>query len=39
MTGIYKVTWTGTAANTVGLLTGASDFSGESVKSIMFFLE
>lgn len=38
MTGIYKVTWTGTAAS-VGLLTGASDFSGEYVKSIAFFLE
>ena len=34
----YKVTWTGTAAS-VGLLTGASDFSGEYVKSIAFFLE
>lgn len=39
MTEIYKVTWTGTAANTVGLLTGADDFSGEYVKSIVFFLE
>ena len=38
MTGIYKVTWTGTAAS-VGLLTGASDFVGEYVKSIAFFLE
>ena len=38
MTGIYKVTWTGTAAS-VGLLTGASDFHGEYVKSIAFFLE
>ncbi len=38
MTGIYKVTWTGTAAS-VGLLTGADHFSGEYVKSIAFFLE
>lgn len=38
MTGIYKVTWTGTAAS-VGLLTDASDFHGEYVKSIVFFLE
>lgn len=38
MTGIYKVTWTGTAAS-VGLLTGADDFSGEYVKSIAFFVE
>ena len=37
-TGIYKVTWTGTAAS-VGLLTGADDFNGEYVKSIAFFLE
>ena len=37
MTG-FKVTWTGTAAS-VGLLTGASDFHGESVKSIVFFLK
>ena len=37
MTGIYKVTWTGTAAS-VGLLTGASDFHGEYVKSIAFFV-
>ena len=37
MTGIYKVTWTGTAAS-VGLLTGADDFSGEYVKSIAFFV-
>ena len=35
---IYKVTWTGTAAS-VGLLTGANDFPGESVKSIVFFLK
>ena len=34
---IYKVTWTGTAAS-VGLLTGASDFNGAYVKSIVFFL-
>lgn len=39
MTGIYKVTWTGTAATTVDLLTGADHFSGEYVKSIAFFLE
>ena len=39
MTGIYKVTWTGTAAS-VGLLTGASEFyGGEYVKSIAFFLK
>ena len=37
MTGIYKVTWTGTAAS-VGLLTGADDFNGEYVKSIVFML-
>ena len=33
----FKVTWTGTAAS-VGLLTGASDFHGEYVKSIVFML-
>ena len=33
---IYKETWTGTAANTVGLLTDADHFHGESVKSIVF---
>ena len=38
MTEIYKVTWTGTAASTVGLLTGADNFSGERVKSIVFYL-
>ena len=38
MTGIYKVTWTGNAS-TVNLLTDASDFHGEYVKSIAFFLE
>ena len=32
-----KVTWTGTAAS-VGLLTGASDFSGSAITSIAFFL-
>ena len=32
-----KVTWTGTAS-TVNLLTGASDFHGEYVKSIAFFV-
>lgn len=37
MTEIRKVTWTGTAAS-VGLLTGANNFSGESVKSIVFML-
>ena len=39
MTGIYKVTWTGTAATTVNLLTGADHFVGGYVKSIAFFLE
>lgn len=38
MAGIYKVTWTGTAAS-VDLLTGASDFHGEYVKSIAFFVQ
>ena len=38
MTGIYKVTWTGTAATTVDLLTGTNDFSGAYVKSIVFYL-
>jgi len=38
MTGIYKVTWTGTAAS-VGLLTDADDFSGTNVKSIVFTLQ
>ncbi len=33
------VTWTDTAATTVGLLTGANDFNGSYVKSIVFFLE
>ena len=34
---ICKVTWTGNAASTVGLLTGASSFhGGENVKSIVF---
>ncbi|MBR0259251.1 MAG: hypothetical protein IJQ49_03165 [Prevotella sp.] len=33
---IRKVTWTGTAATTVDLLTGASHFHGENVKSIVF---
>ena len=37
MTG-FKVTWTGTAAS-VGLLTGADDFHGEIVKSIVFMLK
>ena len=35
---IYKVTWTGTAAS-VGLLTGADNFNGEMVKSIVFLVE
>ena len=30
------VTWTGNATSTVGLLTGASSFGGQSVKSIVF---
>ena len=34
----FKVTWTGTAAS-VGLLTGASDFHGEYVKSIVFLVK
>ena len=38
MKGIYKVTWTDTATNTVDLLTGADMFNGESVKSIVFFM-
>lgn len=38
MTEIRKVTWTGTAAS-VGLLTGADNFYGESVKSIVFMLK
>ena len=37
MTG-FKVTWTGTAAS-VGLLTGADNFHGDSVKSIVFMLK
>ena len=36
--GICKVTWTGTAAS-VGLLTGASNFHGEKVKSIVFLVK
>ena len=39
MNSIYKVTWTGTAAPTVDLLTGASSFSGANVKSIVFTLQ
>ena len=35
---ICKVTWTGSAASTVGLLTGAGNFMGEPVKSIVFTL-
>ena len=38
MNNIYKVTWTGSAASTVGLLTGVDHFSGEQVKSIVFTL-
>lgn len=38
MTGICKVTWKGTAASTVGLLTGANNFGGARVKSIAFYL-
>lgn len=38
MNNIYKVTWTGSAASTVGLLTGANMFMGEPVKSIVFTL-
>ena len=37
-TGIYKVTWTGTAPS-VDLLTGANDFNGAYVKSIVFMLK
>ena len=33
---IRKVTWTGTAANTVDLLKDATHFHGENVKSIVF---
>jgi hypothetical protein len=36
---ICTVTWKGTAAaSTVGLLTGADNFVGEPVKSIVFYL-
>ncbi|MCR5725216.1 MAG: Ig-like domain-containing protein, partial [Treponema sp.] len=35
---IYTVTWTGSAASTVGLLTGANQFNGEYVKYIAFYL-
>ena len=38
MTGIYKVTWTGTAAS-VDLLKDANDFNGAYVKSIVFMLK
>ena len=38
MNWIFTVTWTGSAASTVGLLTGADNFGGESVKSIVFYL-
>ena len=40
MTGIYKVTWTGTGTvPTVDLLTGADNFHGAYVKSIVFTLQ
>ena len=40
MTEINKVTWTGTAAAaSVDLLTGANDFNGSYVKSIVFMLQ
>lgn len=32
------ITWTGSAASTVGLLTGADDFNGKPVNSIVFYL-
>ena len=35
---IFTATWTGSAASTVGLLTGADNFNGEPVKSIVFTL-
>ncbi|MBR7044002.1 MAG: right-handed parallel beta-helix repeat-containing protein [Prevotella sp.] len=35
---IYKVTWTGSAASTVGLLTGANNFHGEKISYIAFYL-
>ena len=38
MTEIYKVTWTGSAASTVDLLTGADDFNGATAKYIAFYL-
>ena len=37
-TDIITVTWTGSAASTVGLLTGADNFGGEYAKSIVFYL-
>ena len=38
MNWIFTVTWTGNAASTVGLLTGADNFGGEYAKSIVFYL-
>ena len=38
ITEICTVTWTGSAASTVGLLTGADEFQGSPVKSIGFYL-
>ena len=35
---ILIVTWTGSAASTVGLLKDANQFNGETVKSIAFYL-
>ena len=38
MSNTPTVTWTGSAASTVGLLTDADDFTGSDVKSIAFYL-
>ena len=38
ITEISTVTWKGSAASTVGLLTGADEFQGAPVKSIAFYL-
>ena len=35
---IYKVTWTGSAASTVKLLTGTDNFFGDYISSIAFYL-
>ena len=35
---IFTATWTGSAASTVGLLTDADGFSGNTAKSIVFYL-